>query len=228
MILLYLLFNATTSILAIPAGRLSDRIGAGAGARPRLSDLRRGEMYLGFALLADRTSVALLFATLRRVQRADQRRGTGVHRGERPGRIEGHGAGAVRDAAGHRTVLLASTIAGLLYTVSSCDAPFSRFGRCAGHPLRGRGRPDPGAGRGSRIKGVRRTPKCGYDVGKQEFTEFPSPSWARIRLCIFTGVFVIIIRANYDPRHIQDWRILLWYSHLTGMSRYEELDLHIS
>lgn len=59
-ILLYLIFNVSTSILAIPAGRLSDRFGRRKVLVPGY--LIYGLVYLGFALLTSQLSMILLFA----------------------------------------------------------------------------------------------------------------------------------------------------------------------
>jgi MFS family permease len=58
-ILLYLIFNIAASVLAIPSGRLSDRIGRSKVLVPGY--LIYGLVYLGFALLADRTAILILF-----------------------------------------------------------------------------------------------------------------------------------------------------------------------
>ncbi|HWP79136.1 MAG TPA: MFS transporter [Candidatus Acidoferrum sp.] len=58
-ILLYLLFNVTTSALAIPAGRLSDRYGRSKVLVPGY--LIYGFVYFGFAFVSAKSAVALLF-----------------------------------------------------------------------------------------------------------------------------------------------------------------------
>lgn len=58
-ILLYLVFNVVTSVLAIPCGKLSDKIGRSKVLVPGY--LIYGLVYLGFAYFADKTAVLLLF-----------------------------------------------------------------------------------------------------------------------------------------------------------------------
>ena len=57
--LLYLIFNVSASILAIPAGRLSDRFGRSRILIPGY--LIYGLVYLGFALLTSKVSLLILF-----------------------------------------------------------------------------------------------------------------------------------------------------------------------
>lgn len=58
-ILLYLIFNVTASILAIPSGRLSDKFGRSRILVPGY--LIYGLVYLGFALLSTKPAIVLLF-----------------------------------------------------------------------------------------------------------------------------------------------------------------------
>lgn len=58
-LLLYLIFNISTSILAIPAGKLSDKFGRSSILVPGY--VIYGLVYLGFALLASKTAIILLF-----------------------------------------------------------------------------------------------------------------------------------------------------------------------
>jgi len=58
-ILLYLLFNISTSVLAIPSGKLSDKFGRAKILVPGY--LIYGLVYLGFALLSAKPAVLLLF-----------------------------------------------------------------------------------------------------------------------------------------------------------------------
>ncbi len=58
-ILLYLIFNVAASVLAIPSGKLSDRIGRSKVLVPGY--LIYGLVYLGFAYLSDRTAILILF-----------------------------------------------------------------------------------------------------------------------------------------------------------------------
>ncbi len=58
-ILLYLIFNVAASVLAIPSGKLSDRIGRSKVLVPGY--LIYGLVYLGFAYFSDRTAILILF-----------------------------------------------------------------------------------------------------------------------------------------------------------------------
>ena len=58
-ILLYLIFNISASILAIPSGRLSDKFGRSSILVPGY--IIYGLVYIGFALLAAKTGIILLF-----------------------------------------------------------------------------------------------------------------------------------------------------------------------
>ncbi len=58
-ILLYLIFNIAASVLAIPSGKLSDRIGRSKVLVPGY--MIYGLVYLGFAYLSDRTAILILF-----------------------------------------------------------------------------------------------------------------------------------------------------------------------
>ncbi len=58
-ILLYLIFNVSASILAIPAGKLSDRFGRSKILVPGY--LIYGLVYLGFALFSSKPVIVLLF-----------------------------------------------------------------------------------------------------------------------------------------------------------------------
>lgn len=57
--LLYLIFNVSVSVLAIPSGRLSDKYGRSAILVPGY--LIYGLVYLGFALLTSKVSIIILF-----------------------------------------------------------------------------------------------------------------------------------------------------------------------
>lgn len=58
-LLLYLIFNISTSILALPAGKLSDKFGRSAILVPGY--VIYGLVYLGFALFASKAAIILLF-----------------------------------------------------------------------------------------------------------------------------------------------------------------------
>lgn len=120
-ILLYLLFNIATSILAIPSGKLSDKYGRSKILVPGY--LIYGLVYLGFALLSAKPAVLLLFiaygaynAFISGAERAfiaenspSEFKGTvlGVY-----GMLQGIG------------LLLSSIIAGLLWASVNSSAPF--------------------------------------------------------------------------------------------------------
>ena len=120
-VLLYLVFNASASALSLPFGKLSDRVGRSRVLVPGY--IVYGLVYLGFALLADKIPVAALFvlygaytALISGAERAmiaeaapAQFRGTvlGIY-----GMLQGVG------------LLLASLIAGALWSTVSSDAPF--------------------------------------------------------------------------------------------------------
>lgn len=119
--LLYLIFNVSASILAIPAGRLSDRFGRSRILIPGY--LIYGLVYLGFALLTSKASLLILFvaygaytafisgaerALIAEASPADYK-GTvlGIY-----GMLQGFG------------LLLSSMIAGGMWNVWGPDAPF--------------------------------------------------------------------------------------------------------
>jgi len=120
-ILLYLVFNVSTSVLAIPSGRLSDRFGRSKILVPGY--LIYGLVYLGFATVSSKPFVILLFvaygaynALISGAERAFvvekspvELRGTllGLY-----GMLQGIG------------LLLSSTIAGLFWTRINSNAPF--------------------------------------------------------------------------------------------------------
>jgi len=120
-ILLYLIFNISTSLLAIPAGKLSDRFGRSKILVPGY--LIYGLVYLGFALLSSKPAIVFLFiaygtynAFISGAERAfivenspNGLRGTvlGIY-----GMLQGIG------------LLLSSIIAGLMWDHINSDAPF--------------------------------------------------------------------------------------------------------
>ena len=119
--LLYLIFNVSASILAIPAGRLSDRFGRSRILIPGY--LIYGLVYLGFALLTSKVSLLILFvaygaytAFISGAERAliaeaspAEYKGTvlGIY-----GMLQGFG------------LLFSSIIAGGMWNVWGSDAPF--------------------------------------------------------------------------------------------------------
>ena len=120
-ILLYLVYNVATSVLAIPAGKLSDRFGRSKVLVPGY--LLYGLVYLGFAAFSSKPVTALLFvaygaynALISGAERAfiaenspEQLRGTvlGLY-----GMLQGIG------------LLLASMLAGFLWDTVGSGAPF--------------------------------------------------------------------------------------------------------
>jgi MFS family permease len=120
-ILLYLVFNVSASVLAIPAGKLSDRFGRSRILAPGY--LIYGLVYLGFALISSRPATVFLFiaygaynALIGGAERAfiaenapERLRGTvlGLY-----GMLQGIG------------LLLASMIAGVLWNTVNSGAPF--------------------------------------------------------------------------------------------------------
>lgn len=120
-LLLYLLFNVSASILAIPSGKLSDKFGRSKILVPGY--LIYGLVYFGFAMLAGKVSTVLLFiaygaytAFISGAERAfisenapEGFKGTvlGIY-----GMLQGIG------------LLLSSIIAGILWDTINSDAPF--------------------------------------------------------------------------------------------------------
>lgn len=119
-ILLYLVFNAVTSILAIPAGRLSDRIGRGRVLVPGY--LIYGAVYLGFALVTGKAAVVLLFAAYGVYNALISGAERAFIAENSPEGLKGTVLGLYGMLQGIG-LLLSSTIAGLLYSFNS-DAPF--------------------------------------------------------------------------------------------------------
>lgn len=120
-ILLYLIFNVSASILAIPAGKLSDRLGRSKVLVPGY--LIYGLVYLGFALLSSGPAIILLFiaygaynALISGAERAfiAENSPTGLR-----GTVLGL-YGMLQGIA----LLLASIIAGLMWDNMNSSAPF--------------------------------------------------------------------------------------------------------
>ncbi len=119
-ILLYLLYNASASILAIPAGRLSDRIGRARVLIPGY--LIYGAVYLGFALITDKTAFVLMFAAYGAYNALISGAERAFVAENAPEGLKGTVLGLYGMLQGVG-LLLASVIAGLLYAVNS-GAPF--------------------------------------------------------------------------------------------------------
>ncbi len=120
-ILLYLAFNVSASILAIPAGRLSDRFGRSRILVPGY--LIYGLVYLGFAFLSAKPAVALLFiaygaynAFISGAERAFVAECS-------PSGLKGTVLGLYGMLQGFG-LLLSSVIAGLIWERIGSDAPF--------------------------------------------------------------------------------------------------------
>lgn len=120
-ILLYLLFNVAASVLAIPAGKLSDKFGRSKVLIPGY--LIYGAVYLGFALFASKISVLCLFvlygaytAFISGAERAFVSENS-------PSGLKGTILGVYGMLQGVG-LLLSSTIAGLMWTGINSNAPF--------------------------------------------------------------------------------------------------------
>lgn len=126
--LLYLIFNVATSILAIPAGKLSDKYGRSKILVPGY--LIYGLVYFGFAFLSAKPSILLLFiaygaytALIGGAERAFIAENS-------PSGFKGTVLGLYGMLQGIG-LLLSSTLAGLLWVGVNTNAPFL-FGGAAG------------------------------------------------------------------------------------------------
>lgn len=119
-ILLYLLYNASASLLAIPAGRLSDRVGRARVLVPGY--LLYGAVYLGFAMLTGKAAVVGLFAAYGAFNALISGAERAFVAENAPAGLKGTVLGLYGMLQGIG-LLLASTIAGVLYALNS-DAPF--------------------------------------------------------------------------------------------------------
>lgn len=120
-ILLYLIFNVSASILAIPAGKLSDRFGRSKILVPGY--LIYGLVYLGFALLSSKPAITLLFiaygaynAFISGAERAFVAENS-------PSGLKGTVLGFYGMLQGIG-LLLSSIVAGLMWEHINSDAPF--------------------------------------------------------------------------------------------------------
>ena len=120
-ILLYLLFNVSASVLAIPAGRLSDRLGRGRVLAPGY--LIYGLVYLGFALISSQAVTVLLFIAYGAFNALIG----GAERAFIAEKAPAHLRGTVLGLYGMLQgigLLLASMIAGVLWSAAGSGAPF--------------------------------------------------------------------------------------------------------
>jgi MFS family permease len=126
--LLYLIFNTSASLLAFPAGKLSDRIGRSRVLVPGY--LVYGLVYIGFAVLSSQVSVALLFLAYGAFTALTSGAERAFIAEASPPQFRGTVLGLYGMLQGV-ALLLASIIAGVLWDTVSPDAPFW-FGGCIG------------------------------------------------------------------------------------------------
>ncbi|MDP4110326.1 MAG: MFS transporter [Bacillota bacterium] len=120
-ILLYLLFNVSASVLAIPSGRLSDAFGRSRILVPGY--LIYGFVYLGFAFLTGKAAVILLFAAYGAYTAFISGAERAFISENAPADLKGTVLGVYGMLQG-LGLLLASVIAGQLWDRIGPDAPF--------------------------------------------------------------------------------------------------------
>ncbi len=120
-ILLYLVFNLSSSALAVPAGRLSDRFGRSSILVPGY--LIYGLVYLGFAFLSAKAGIAFLFAAYGAYNAFISAAERAFIAENAPSRMKGTVLGIYGMLQGIG-LLLSSIIAGLLWTKINSAAPF--------------------------------------------------------------------------------------------------------
>ncbi len=120
-ILLYLAFNVSASVLAIPAGKLSDRVGRGRVLAPGY--LVYGLVYLGFALIASKAVTVLLFVAYGAYNALTGGAERAFIAENAPERLRGTVLGLYGMLQGIG-LLLASLLAGVLWDIAGSGAPF--------------------------------------------------------------------------------------------------------
>ncbi len=120
-ILLYLVFNVSASVLAIPAGRLSDRLGRSRILVPGY--LIYGLVYLGFALSSSKAVTVLLFVAYGAYNALIGGAERAFIAENSPERLRGTVLGLYGTLQGVG-LLLASILAGVLWTQVNSGAPF--------------------------------------------------------------------------------------------------------
>ena len=119
--MLYLVFNISASLLAFPAGRLSDRIGRSKVLVPGY--LVYGLVYLGFALMTSKVSIALLFVAYGAFTALTSGAERAFIAEASPADFKGTVLGLYGMLQGI-ALLLSSIIAGILWDTVSPSAPF--------------------------------------------------------------------------------------------------------
>lgn len=120
-ILLYLAFNVSTSILAIPAGKLSDKLGRSKILIPGY--LIYGLVYLGFALLTAKPAILLLFVAYGAYNAFISGAERAFITENAPSGLKGTVLGLYGMVQGVG-LLLSSIIAGLMWDKINSNAPF--------------------------------------------------------------------------------------------------------
>lgn len=119
--MLYLVFNVSASLLAFPAGRLSDRIGRSKVLVPGY--LVFGLVYLGFALLTSKVSIVMLFIAYGAFTALTSGAERAFIAEASPADFKGTVLGLYGMLQGV-ALLLSSIIAGILWDTVSPSAPF--------------------------------------------------------------------------------------------------------
>ncbi|MPM12878.1 hypothetical protein SDC9_59233 [bioreactor metagenome] len=120
-ILLYLIFNVSASILAIPSGKLSDKFGRGKILVPGY--LIYGLVYLGFALLSSKPAIVLLFIAYGAYNAFISGAERAFIAENSPSGLKGTVLGLYGMLQGIG-LLLSSIVAGLMWDNINSDAPF--------------------------------------------------------------------------------------------------------